>query len=63
MLITFKDYGTVKIDTRNYLKEAITSFGEDVIQNVSSPATRKLFDVDNEAEKLNKKKENRFIRL
>ena len=63
MLITFNNDRTVTIDTRNYLKEAISSFNEDVSVKVSSPATRKLFDVDPESSKLDKQKSELFHSL
>jgi hypothetical protein len=43
MNITFNEDGSLEIEMRKYLEEAIELFGEDVSTRVSSPATKKLF--------------------
>ena len=47
--IEFCDDGTVKIETKDYISEAIEQFGEDVSKNVSFPVNLKLNNVDNES--------------
>ncbi len=46
MNIDFHDDGTVSIKMKDYIKEAIADFGEDVTQEAVTPAKRELFDID-----------------
>jgi len=56
MKITFRDDGYVEIDMSDYCGEAIDDFGEVSTTEVSSPATRKLYDVDEDAKPLDRKR-------
>jgi hypothetical protein len=46
MNLVFNDDGSLQVETKTYIKEAIEAFGEDVSTKVSSPATKKLFEVN-----------------
>ena len=46
MNIKFNDNGSLQIEMKKYIEEAIESFGEDVSKNVASAATKMLFEVD-----------------
>jgi hypothetical protein len=45
MNLAFRDDGSLQIETEKYIEEAIKMFGEDVSANVSSPATKRLFEI------------------
>jgi hypothetical protein len=60
MNITFRDDGSLQIEMKKYIEEAIESFGEDVSTNVSSAATKKLFGHDASAEVLDPKRADIF---
>ena len=56
MDMTFNDNGTVKIEMKKLLSDAIKMVDEKSLSNkVSSPATKKLFDISGEAKQLNTK--------
>jgi hypothetical protein len=52
MHIKFHDDGTVSIKMKDYIKEAIADFGEDITRSAATPATRKLFEIDETSEVL-----------
>jgi hypothetical protein len=60
MNITFHDDGTVSVKMKEYIKEAIDDFGEDIIRSAATPAKKNLFDVDETAEPLTRKKRENF---
>jgi hypothetical protein len=60
MNITFHDDGTVSVKMKEYIKEAIDDFGEDIIRSAATPAKKNLFDVDETAEPLSRKKRENF---
>ncbi len=45
---------------KEYIKEAIDDFGEDIIRSAATPAKKNLFDVDETAELLSRKKSENF---
>jgi ABC-type proline/glycine betaine transport system permease subunit len=45
MNLTFKDDGSLTIEMKKYIEEAIELFGQDVSKNVTSTATKKLFEI------------------
>jgi hypothetical protein len=49
MDITFHDNGTASIKMKDYIKEAMDDFGEDINKSVSTPAKRNLFEIDHES--------------
>jgi hypothetical protein len=55
MDIIFKQNGTVEIQMKDYIKEAIEASLEDVSKSVSTPAQRTLFEIDEDSEALGKK--------
>jgi hypothetical protein len=46
MQLVFNDDGSLQVDTKTYIQEAIKAFVEDVSAKVSSPATKKLFETN-----------------
>jgi hypothetical protein len=60
MNITFHDDGTVSVKMKEYIKEAIDDFGEDIVRSAATPAKKNLFDVDENAEPLSRKKSENF---
>jgi len=60
MNIKFPSDGTVCIKMRQYLDESISEYGEHIHSPVSSPATKNLFDVNEDAPPLNKENQERF---
>ena len=60
MDIEFCDNGSLKIDTSEYVREAVEDFGEDVRKKVTSPAAHGLFQIDLESPPLSKKKSDVF---
>jgi hypothetical protein len=46
MDIEFHDNGTVSVKMKEYIKEAIQDFGEDIVQSVATPAKKDLFKTD-----------------
>ena len=38
--------GTVKMEMKEYIQEAIEDFSEDVSKSATSPARKNLFDID-----------------
>jgi hypothetical protein len=46
MDITFNDDGTVTIDMRDYIKEAIVESGMDIRRHAATPARKDLYDID-----------------
>ena len=53
MEITYNNDGTASIRMEDYIKEAIQDFGEAISKKATSPATRDLFEIDQDSEKLN----------
>jgi hypothetical protein len=61
MDITFKKKkGTLQIRMKDYIKEAIVASKEDVSRGVSTPATRALFDIDEDSERLQPKQSDLY---
>jgi hypothetical protein len=54
MKITLQKDGTVKIEMKEYVKEAIEQFGEDVSSRAATPAKKDLFEIDWESPSLDK---------
>jgi hypothetical protein len=46
MGIEFHDNGTASIKMKDYIKEAIRDFGEDITKTATSPARKNLFEID-----------------
>jgi hypothetical protein len=46
MGIEFHDNGTASIKMKDYIKEAIRDFGEDITTTATSPARKNLFEID-----------------
>ena len=56
MNMTFNDNGTVKIEMKKLLSDTIKMVDEEKLSNkVPSPATKKLFDISEEAKQLDTK--------
>jgi hypothetical protein len=49
MHITFHDNGTVSVKMKDYIKEAIAAFGDDITRSAATPAKKNLFDIDETA--------------
>ena len=47
MNISFLDNGTVSVKMKDYIKEAMANFGEDITRTATTPAKRNLFDTGN----------------
>ena len=60
MDIDFIEKGKLKISMRNHLEEAIEVFGEDVTMGATTPATRSLFEVNENLTLLDPKKAELF---
>jgi hypothetical protein len=60
MNITFNDDGTASIKMKDYLKEAIADFGEDIVKSAATPAKRDLFDINDDSTALPSKKKEIF---
>ena len=60
MNFTLNDNGTVSINMREYIQEAIDVFGEDVSTPVKSIAPNDLFEIDETSKPLNDEKQDRF---
>ena len=60
MDITFLEKMKVKISMKNYLKEAIEAFGEDMTMGAATPTTRNLFEVNEDLALLKPKKAELF---
>ena len=52
MELTFNSNGTVKIEIKKQLEETLATVDDHVSGNVSSPATKRLFEVSEEAKPL-----------
>jgi hypothetical protein len=50
MHITFHHNGTVSVKMKDYIKEAIAAFGDDITRSAATPAKKNLFDIDETAE-------------
>ena len=60
MDIDFIGEGKVKITMKDHLREAIEAFGEDVTIGATTPATRSLFEVNEDLTQLEPKKAKLF---
>jgi hypothetical protein len=60
MILTFNDDGSLQIETKKYIEEAIETFGEDVSTNVSSAAAKKLFEINPATEVLDTERADIF---
>ena len=49
MNIALQEDGTMKIGMKNYVKEAIEDFGEDVSNHAATPAKRDLLEIDKQS--------------
>ena len=63
MTLVFNNNRTVTIDMVDYLKEAITKFGEDCNKTVKSPVAMHLFETNDDQTKLNDKDKTLFHRI
>ena len=52
MNIAFHENGTVSVKMKDYIKEAIVDFGEDITRSATTPARKNLFDTDDTDERL-----------
>lgn len=52
MEITLEDDGTVSIDMKSYVDPAISQFPEKINGGCTTPATKKLFEIDKDAQKI-----------
>ena len=55
--------GTATIKMKEYIKEAISDFGEDITRNAATPAKRDLFEIDEESEELSDDKQEIFHKV
>ncbi len=46
MNISFLDNGTASVKMKDYIKEAMADFGEDITKTSTSPARKNLFEID-----------------
>eukprot|EP00814_Leptocylindrus_danicus_P005224 CAMPEP_0116033162 /NCGR_PEP_ID=MMETSP0321-20121206/18775_1 /TAXON_ID=163516 /ORGANISM="Leptocylindrus danicus var. danicus, Strain B650" /LENGTH=87 /DNA_ID=CAMNT_0003509085 /DNA_START=219 /DNA_END=482 /DNA_ORIENTATION=+ len=60
MNMRFPGDGTVRIHTKDYIREAAETFVEPLSRKIGSPATKGLFDLDNEPTALDEDKAARF---
>ena len=60
MDLTFNSDGTVKIEMKKQLEETLAMVDDHVCGTVSSPATKRLFEVSEEAKPLDNKKSELF---
>ena len=60
MNIQYKDDGTVEIRMKDYVKESIAEFGEDIMRTAISPSMRDLFEVNGESTPLSKSRSETF---
>jgi hypothetical protein len=63
MQIAIKDDGTVQVKMGDYVREAITDFGEVVTRSAATPARKTLFNVNTQSPALDKDKADRFHRI
>jgi hypothetical protein len=63
MNLTLQEDGTVKIDMKDYVEEAIKDFGEDVSKHVATPAKKDLFEIDERSPRLDTKSADHFHRI
>jgi hypothetical protein len=63
MKITLHKDKTVMIEMKEYVKEAIEDFGEDISKHVATPAKKDLFKIDEKSPKLDKNKADHFHRI
>jgi hypothetical protein len=55
MDIKFHANGTVSVKMKEYIKEAIADFGDDITRTAATPAKKNLFDIDETADPLSRK--------
>jgi hypothetical protein len=60
MHITYLENGTAQLRMADYLKEAISEFGESITKTAATPAKRDLFDVADDGEFLDKTRSEIF---
>jgi len=60
MNIRYQDDGTVEIRMKDYVKEAIAEFEEDITRTAVLPAMRDLFEVDEVSIALSKSRSETF---
>jgi hypothetical protein len=60
MNVTFNDDGTVTIKMKDYVKEAISDFGEDITKSATTPAKRDLFEINEGSKELTIEKSEVF---
>ena len=61
MNVTFRDDGTVEIEMKNQIQEALDMVDEPIGINVTTPANKRLYEISQDAVPLNKKSLNGFI--
>jgi hypothetical protein len=63
MNIDFHTNGTADVKMKEYIKEAIVDFGEDITRSASTPAKKNLFEIDEESEALTTDRKEIFHRV
>jgi hypothetical protein len=63
MNVTYNDNGSATINMKDYLKEAIADFGEDIVKSAATPAKRDLFEIDENSPVLTTEKRETFHRV
>jgi hypothetical protein len=56
MNVTYNDSGSATINMKDYLKEAISYFGEDILKSAATPVKRDLFEIDEDSPALTTEK-------
>jgi hypothetical protein len=62
MNIIFHGDGTASIKMKDYIKEAITDFSDDITRTATTAAKKNLFDIDEDGEPLGTKARENFHR-
>jgi hypothetical protein len=63
MKLGFHDNGTVSVDMREHIKEAIEDFGEPITRSAATPAKKNLFEIDESSAKLSAEQGETFHRV
>ena len=61
MKLRFPGDGSVWINMRQYIKEAIAVFGQPLTRSAATPAMKGLFDVEDQSKPLSEEKKERFV--
>jgi hypothetical protein len=60
MDITFHDDGTVSVNMKDYIMEAIAAFGEDITRTAATPAKKDCFEINDKSEALTNERSEVF---